>query len=65
MDSLALSKVVVGYLLKDFLAENSNFLESQLIAAQSHSEEKKRLILTKCSVTINLSFILFSVVSIK
>lgn len=42
MDSLALSKVVVGYLLKDFLAENSNFLESQLIAAQSHSEEKKK-----------------------
>lgn len=40
MDSLALSKVVVGYLLKDFLAEN--FLESQLIAAQSHSEEKKK-----------------------
>lgn len=42
MDSLALSKVVVGYLLKDFLAENSNFLESQLIAAQSHSEGKKK-----------------------
>lgn len=40
MDSLALPKVVVGYLLKDFLAENSNFLESQLIAAQSYSEEK-------------------------
>lgn len=42
MDSLALPKVVVGYLLKDFLAENSNFLESQLIAAQSYSEEKKK-----------------------
>lgn len=42
MDSLALFKVVVGYLLKDFLAENSDFLESQLIAAQSHSNKRKR-----------------------
>lgn len=58
MDSLALPKVVVGYLLKDFLAENSNFLESQLIAAQSYSEEKKKTYTDK--MFCNHQFIIYT-----